>query len=219
MARSTWKKGPFPTIPSLIALLLDEIANSIILVSELDTLASSAIPGRMEAMRKARLQDEATKQKSLVFTYAFNKFYVEMSRMITEWFDGDIDTFFVLVAIADASISQVLDDPVKARKYASIHTRIEEDYRFIKLLPLAEITGLPRTTVRRKALRLIEMGYVEHLDGEGYRVVKQSMVNCPSMRRIIQSQLALVSRLFNVMLGGEMIAMSSSSPARGARPA
>ena len=168
-------------------------------------------------MRKARLHDETTKRKSLIFTYAFNKFYVEMSRLITGRFDGDIDTFFVLVAIADASISDVMDDPEKAEKYSSIHNRIEEDYPYIKLLPLAEITGLPRTTVRRKAQRLMAMGYVEYADGEGYRVIKGSMATCPSIRLIIQAQLSLVSRLFNVMLGGRLIEVTNTDAAPAPR--
>ena len=49
------------------------------------------------------------------------------------------------------------------------------------------------------------LGYVEHDAKHGYRVVKGSMANCPHLRQIMQAQITLMLRLFNVMLGGALI--------------
>lgn len=167
---------------------------------------------------KASISSERARAKSMVFSLAFNEFYVEMSRMVTQRFDGDIDRFFILAAISVASVAQVMSDEDKARKYASIDRRIEEDYAYIKLLPLAEITGLPRTTVRRKVGKLMEMGYVERDPVRGYRVTKGSMADCPQLRAIFEAQLALVLRLFNVLLGGSLIEISPAAGRTAAAP-
>ena len=154
---------------------------------------------------KARLQDKAARENSLIVSFGFNQYFMEMSRLVTQRFQGDIDSFFILAALSVASIGHVMADPANLRRYRSINTRIEEDYAWIRLLPLAEITGMPRTTVRRKIAKLMDLGYVEHDARRGYRVVKGSMANCPHLRKIMQAQATLVLRLFNVMLGGALI--------------
>ncbi|HRY01845.1 MAG TPA: helix-turn-helix domain-containing protein [Beijerinckiaceae bacterium] len=154
---------------------------------------------------KARLQRKTARDNSLIISFGFNQYLMEMSRLVTQRFEGDTDSYFILAAISVASIGHVLADPAKARRYGSINTRIEEDYAYIRLLPLAEITGMPRTTVRRKVATLMALGYVEHDAKHGYRVVKGSMANCPHLRQIMQAQITLMLRLFNVMLGGALI--------------
>ncbi|MBX3525425.1 MAG: helix-turn-helix domain-containing protein [Rhodoblastus sp.] len=154
---------------------------------------------------KARLQRNSARDNSLIISFGFNQYLMEMSRLVTQRFEGDTDSYFILAAISVASIGHVLADPAKARRYGSINTRIEEDYAYIRLLPLAEITGMPRTTVRRKVATLMALGYVEHDPKHGYRVVKGSMANCPHLRQIMQAQITLMLRLFNVMLGGALI--------------
>ncbi|MFV0279558.1 MAG: helix-turn-helix domain-containing protein [Rhodoblastus sp.] len=111
-----------------------------------------------------------------------------------------------------------MTDPVKAKRYASIHARIQEDYTYIRLLQLAEITGIPRTTVRRKIGQLMQLGYVEHDAARGYRIIKGSMSNCPHLRRIMEAQIALSMRLFNVMLDGSLIEMQPREGRSRRRP-
>ena len=154
---------------------------------------------------KARLQRTAARDNGLIVSFGFNQYLMEMSRLVTQRFHGDIDSYFILAALSVTRIGHVLADPAKARRYASLNARIEEDYAYIRLLPLAEITGMPRTTVRRKIAKLMTLGYVEHDPKRGYRVVKGSMANCPHLRQIMQTQIALMLRLFNVMLGGSLI--------------
>ncbi len=163
---------------------------------------------------KARLQRKAARDNSLIITFGFNQYFMEMSRLVTQRFKGDTDSYFILAAISVASIGHVMSDPAKAHRYGSINTRIEEDYAYVRLLPLAEITGMPRTTVRRKVVKLMELGYVEHDPRSGYRIRKGSMANCPHLRQIMQAQIALMLRLVNVMLGGALIELQPT----GARP-
>lgn len=168
---------------------------------------------------KARVQRKAARNNSMIVTFGFNQYFMEMSRLVTQRFQGDIDSFFILAAISVASVGQIMADPAKARRYGSISTRIEEDYDYIRLLPLAEITGMPRTTVRRKVAKLMSLGYVEHDAGRGYRVIKGSMANCPHIRQIMQAQIALMLRLFNVMLGDALIELQPGDARAHKKPA
>ncbi|HMN70396.1 MAG TPA: helix-turn-helix domain-containing protein [Rhodoblastus sp.] len=167
---------------------------------------------------KARLQREAARDNSMIVSFGFSQYFMEMSRLVTRRFQGDIDSYFILAAISVASIGHVMADPALARRYAAISARIEEDYAYIRLLPLAEIAGMPRTTVRRKVAKLMALGYVEHDPELGYRVIKGSMANCPHLRKIMQAQIALMLRLFNVMLGGALIELQPAGQRKPAMP-
>lgn len=163
---------------------------------------------------KARLQREAARGNSLFVAHSFNQYSMEMARIVAQRFQGDIDSYFILCAICVASVGDIVEDPAALRHYQSVDDRIAEEYAHVRLLPLAEITGIPRTTVRRKVALLMELGYVEHDARKGYRIVKQSMAKCPHLRRIMQAQVALMLRLFNAMLGGEVIALQPAEARR-----
>lgn len=154
---------------------------------------------------KARLQRKAARDNGLIVAHSFNQYSMEMARMVAQRFQGDIDSYFILCAVCVASVAHIMADPANLDRYQSVDDRIEEDYAWIRLLPLAEISGMPRTTVRRKVARLMDLGYVEHDVQRGYRILKGSMAKCPHLRKIMQAQISLMMRLFNAMLGGAVI--------------
>ena len=139
-------------------------------------------------MLDGSLQRKIARDKSQQFAFLFNNFYVEISRLVTKKFYNDLHLFLVLVAISCNSISRTMNDPAKSIKYPSVTNSIEEEYIFVKLLPLSEIVGLPRTTVRRKVEKLMELGYIEHRRGQGYRIIKRKMAETPIINEILFSQ-------------------------------
>ena len=156
---------------------------------------------------KARVQRVAARDNSTIVAHSFNQYSMEVARIVAKRFQGDIDSYFILCAISVASVGYIVADPKALQRYPSVDDRIEEDYAWVRLLPLAEISGMPRTTVRRKVARLMDLGYVEHDAHLGYRIAKGSMAKCPHLRKIMQAQVALMLRLFNAMLGEEVIAL------------
>jgi hypothetical protein len=163
-------------------------------------------------MATTKIKFDMSENKNMIFAYSCNHFYVEMSRLVPTIFKDDLDVFFVLASITNASIAKEVTIQEKTKKFTSDNKEIFSEYSFIKLLPLSEITGLPRTTVRRKAERLIKMGYIEHIDGLGYRLRKGAMSESPEMRAIIRAQLTLVSRLLNTMLERDLIEVVDHGP-------
>jgi hypothetical protein len=162
-------------------------------------------------MHSAERQSEVAGGRSQHFAFLFNNFYVEISRVVTKKFYNDLHLFFVLVAISCNSISRIMNDHEKASKYKSVSVPIDEDYIFIKLLPLSEIVGLPRTTVRRKVERLIELGYIEHHTRKGYRIVKRTMAETPIINDILSNQYELTVRLATQMTQRKMLERSDGS--------
>jgi hypothetical protein len=142
------------------------------------------------------------------FALVFNSAFVEISRVITRAFYGDLHLFLTFAAIANQSVSRPLSDERNARKYASSNDVVDEDYDYIKLLPLSDIVGLPRTTVRRKVEKLVALGYVEHKRGSGYRAPKAAVAQSPLLSEILKSQFNVIVRLFNQMLRLDMIGVT-----------
>ncbi|MCC2100387.1 MAG: hypothetical protein KDJ12_04855, partial [Hyphomicrobiales bacterium] len=57
---------------------------------------------------KARLQRNSARDNSLIISFGFNQYLMEMSRLVTQRFEGDTDSYFILAAISVASIGHVL---------------------------------------------------------------------------------------------------------------
>lgn len=147
-------------------------------------------------------------EKSQLFAIAFSGFYVEMSRVVTEKFHGDLSLFLVLITIANTSVSQAARKSDFEKRYSSLATPIEEEYSFIQLLPLSQIVGLPRTTVRRKVEKLVALGFIEHRRGRGYRVLKRRMAELPVIGEILGAQYSLLRRLLRLLVERDIIDVS-----------
>lgn len=156
-------------------------------------------------MDSADRQSTIAGGKSQHFAFLFNNFYVEISRVVTKTFYNDLHLFLVLVAISCNSISRIMADRDKSAKYKSVTTPIQDEYIFIKLFPLAEIVGLPRTTVRRKVGKLIDLGYIEHHPRKGYRIIKRKMAETPIINDILSNQYELTARLATQMKQRKML--------------
>jgi hypothetical protein len=146
--------------------------------------------------------------KSPTFGLVFNKLFVEIGRVITTEFHNDLHLYLVLAAITNNSISRIISTNNGFVRYAVSSDPLAGEYEFIKLLPLSEIVGLPRTTVRRKVERLIAIGYIEHKRGMGYRTKKGVMGNSPAITSILDSQFNTLVRLINEMLKHEMVGVT-----------
>jgi hypothetical protein len=147
-------------------------------------------------------------EKSQLFAIAFSGLYVEMSRVVTEKFHGDLSLFLVLVTIANTSVSSAARRSDFENRYGSLATPIEEEYAFIQLLPLSQIVGLPRTTVRRKVEKLVDLGFIEHRRGRGYRLLKRRMAESPVIVEILGAQYSLLRRLLRLLVERDIISMS-----------
>ena len=147
-------------------------------------------------------------EKSPVFGVLFNRHFVELSRLITTHFEGDLHLYLILAAITNNSIADIIDSHHGDNEYMT-NTVINETYRYIKLLTLSDIVGLPRTTVRRKVERLILLGFIEYTEGAGYRIKKGKMAGDANVSLILNAEHDIIIRLFNEMLRRDMLIVTS----------
>ena len=98
---------------------------------------------------------------------ALSQFTVPLLSRIYQAFRGDMVTAIVLGEIAHRNVEDWLadQDNLEAPLFDPAHR--ERVMRPCTALSIAESCGLPRETVRRKVVKLIELGYVYRSD-EGY---------------------------------------------------
>jgi hypothetical protein len=91
-----------------------------------------------------------------VHVQSLTRFLIECRRA----FDGDLDMFLVLAVIGDRTYSQQHADPdMTYDAFRSGHASQTEAID-INLRSIAEFSGIPRETVRRKLNDLLEKGWV-----------------------------------------------------------
>lgn len=89
-------------------------------------------------------------------------------------FKGDIDMFLVLTVIGDRTFSQRHADPdldYDAFKAGDAQSTASLD---INLRSIADFSGIPRETVRRKINQLVELGWVAKQPGGSLRATSKA---------------------------------------------
>ena len=75
-----------------------------------------------------------------------------------DWYENDLESFMIYMAVACASIGWAMRDPELAMRGP---TPLPDTYfRPVSRRAIAASTGLPRETVRRKIAQMVERGYL-----------------------------------------------------------
>ena len=101
---------------------------------------------------------------------ALSQFTVPLLSRIYQAFQGDMVAAIVLGEIAHRNVEDWLADHDNREAPLLDPVQRERVMRPCNALSIAESCGLPRETVRRKVIKLIEQGYVYRSD-EGYLYV------------------------------------------------
>lgn len=109
-----------------------------------------------------------------------NHLQTEQARSQVALFDGDLIKAYLLSEISSRH-------PVAQAR----HGLAAEDYAFSNIHSLAEATGYPRETVRRKILQLIEAGWVTRLPNGGLLVNHEKQA---SYHQLLLAQAGLITR-------------------------
>lgn len=110
--------------------------------------------------------DPGYPQQRVRLQYAFSQFMVPYLRRLYREFDGDLVDVIVLGEVAQRNVAQWMargDGRVEDLDDVAQHPDL---LRPCNALSVAEASGIPRETVRRKVNRLIEQGLL-YRDGSG----------------------------------------------------
>lgn len=100
-------------------------------------------------------------QKALV-QYRMTEFIIEHLIDCLRAFDGDLHLALILAVVGQASLQRFVQAPENG---------LDIFDRSISASRLADITGLPRQTVRRKLIIAQERGWLEQTDKGAWRIV------------------------------------------------
>jgi DNA-binding transcriptional ArsR family regulator len=164
---------------------------------------------RAAARGRRAVRSHRLTENSRVFALKLSVFYQEASRLQRAIFGGDIDLFIVAGAIAVATIESRMRDQEFRQRFASLATVIEEDLqRGCNASSIAQATGMPRETVRRRIKRLIEMGIVVRRAAGDY-VLRAGVVQAPAYDIMFRQLSDAVLRLVNDCLEEEVFAVDN----------
>ena len=100
--------------------------------------------------------------------------FAELLIVLRQQFDGDLDAMLILAVIGDRRVWQRL--PSAAVSYEGMgRSALPEAHSVsINVLSIAEFTGMPRETVRRKVGSLIDRGWVEREENGDLRPTQKA---------------------------------------------
>jgi len=106
---------------------------------------------------------------SRLFAVACIRYFLHVYQRKMALFDGDLELAVIAEAVGLNGIEALLRDSDFKDRFRSLSTLVGAERQIgSKGLTIAEITGLPRETVRRKLKRLIELGIIERRQDGDY---------------------------------------------------
>lgn len=107
---------------------------------------------------------------------ALGEFILRWAELVGPAFDGDLITAVIYTAIVQANVREIWNDPELNRQYAA-SAPPDALRRPISISSIAASLNLPRETVRRHVMKMIEAGAVVKKDGGV--IVPQAVVDSP----------------------------------------
>jgi hypothetical protein len=140
---------------------------------------------------------------SRVLSYFVAEFILRTALPVAAAFDNDYEAALIFLTITTQNTQNLMLNQATRKRYASMSDVVPEPLiRPISRMALARSTNLPRETVRRKVLKLMERGYVEETS-KGL-IVPPSVRNIPLYAETVAVQETNLRRLFSMV--GEVIA-------------
>lgn len=136
---------------------------------------------------------------SRLFAMAFGRYFQRVCRLQRELTDGDIDLAIIAGAAGIVSTEALMRDETQRQKFADMKAIVGDRQRGCNALSLAEATGLPRETVRRKMKRLVEMGLLVRRGARDY-VWQPGVLQSPPYRQLFDDLSIETLRLLNECL-------------------
>jgi hypothetical protein len=113
--------------------------------------------GKARRVRRAT----GTADRSRVFVYLLSTYLQRIDRERRSIYGGDLELASICEAIALAAVEPLMRDPAWRERYAGLDKVVgAQGQRAINALSVAETTGIPRETARRKIKKLVALGVI-----------------------------------------------------------
>lgn len=158
-----------------------------------------------------RVVHQRRDETSRLFALAFGRYFQRVCRLQMALSDRDIDLAIIAGAAGIVTTESIMRDPAARQELADIATVVGDRQRGCNALSIAEATGLPRETVRRKMNRLVEMGILARR-GVGDYVWQPGVLQSPPYRQLLEELSAETARLLNDCLEQEIFVLEGPRP-------
>jgi hypothetical protein len=155
------------------------------------TLASTGA-----ANRQTRIVAHGHGETSRLFSMALSRYFQQLCRLYRHMADGDIDLAIVAGAASLAALEGAWRDPEFRREFANIDNIVGDRQRGCNALSIAEATGLPRETVRRKMNKLVEAGFLVRRSPGDY-IMQPGLIQTPPYRQMLKEATGYTLRFVN----------------------
>ncbi len=110
---------------------------------------------------------------------------LRLFRTITDHFDCDIECFICYLAVISANLGRIVRDPESLRLLEDRPP--PDEYRLpVSRRAIASSVGLPRETVRRKVMELVEKGHLVEVRG-GLRAVSPVLERADNRQIVLEA--------------------------------
>jgi len=135
---------------------------------------------------------------SRLYAFFIAEFMLRSAASIAPAFENDYEAVIIFLGITTQNSQHLMLHRAHRERFASFREPIPQELmRPVSRLSLARSTGLPRETVRRKVLRLIERGLV--VEANGGLIVPAYVHDNPLYLEVLRPQEALLRRLLTIV--------------------
>ncbi len=161
---------------------------------------------RSARAKPPRVVHQRRDETSRLFAMAFGRYFQRVCRLQMAHAEGDIDLAIIAGAAAMVATEGLMRDPSIRQEFANIATVVGDRQRGCNALSIAEATGLPRETVRRKMKRLVDMGILVRRSVGDY-IWQPGVLQSAPYRQLMDDLSAETMRLLNDCLEQELFVL------------
>ncbi|MDB5472011.1 MAG: hypothetical protein JWR84_3571 [Caulobacter sp.] len=135
-----------------------------------------------------RSRDELRKSQARAVARIGGDYTLRTMIAVAAQLDHDYSLAVVYLAILQANLGPMMDDPALSAKYAGVDTIAPEDLRRpISVHALAGSLHMPYETTRRCVGRLIDKGFVKRVSRSGILTCADKVAE-PAQKRLVEQQ-------------------------------
>ena len=164
---------------------------------------------RVNKKRLVPLSRGKLDEKSRIFAYEFGVLLCELLPRYQSTFQSDFAKVLIVHAIGVASVSRLMSR-TEATDYEALSAVVPPDLQVpVNALSIAESTGIPRETVRRKIKEMIVAGILV-VDERGGYCVKPGNLQDSSVLDLYYQQLLTLTTLLNRCIDAGIITVEDN---------
>lgn len=158
--------------------------------------------------RQPRVVERGHDATSRLFSMALRRYVHQICRLYRDLAAGDLDLAIVAGAASLAAVEGAWSDPDFRQAFASLDVVVGDRQRGCNALSIAESTGLPRETVRRKMKQLVDAGFLVRRSAGNY-LMRPGVIQTPPYRQMLNETAIHTMRFMNDCLEQGVFALEA----------